>query len=272
MSDKAEVQEMPTTQPAKATKKRKCVNHCKRFWWLHLIIFICIVVLVVCLVYVALPPNPLRVSRAMFSAHNLEYSIFVGVPRIAQSKVDDADLDIEGVNVLDSKPDSILMEINSTITTDGSIKAKIYPFTGDMYIEELGKDSTFASVDFPETSGAKHQKVNVSQHMNIADMETFTTFNTWFIANKSLEVTVDGRTKVKPSGLDRKYGVDFKKTVEIAGLNNFDGTDVPVESAQLSFTRDDNGRNFYGEADIPNASVFTLDIVRLHLSLSPFQS
>lgn len=31
-------------------KKRACVTHCKRFWWAYLIAFICIVVLVVCLV------------------------------------------------------------------------------------------------------------------------------------------------------------------------------------------------------------------------------
>lgn len=39
-------------QPAGAAggKKRGCVAHCKRFWWAHLIGFICIVVLVVCLV------------------------------------------------------------------------------------------------------------------------------------------------------------------------------------------------------------------------------
>ena len=34
----------------KPTKKRRCMAHCKRFWWIYLIVFICIVVLVVCLV------------------------------------------------------------------------------------------------------------------------------------------------------------------------------------------------------------------------------
>lgn len=35
--------------PIKRSKKRVCINHCKRFWWLHLIIFCCITVLVVCI-------------------------------------------------------------------------------------------------------------------------------------------------------------------------------------------------------------------------------
>lgn len=34
----------------KPTKKRRCMAHCKRFWWIYLIAVICIVVLVVCLV------------------------------------------------------------------------------------------------------------------------------------------------------------------------------------------------------------------------------
>lgn len=32
-----------------ATKKQKLVRHFKRWWWVHLLVFVCIVVLVVCL-------------------------------------------------------------------------------------------------------------------------------------------------------------------------------------------------------------------------------
>lgn len=190
-----------------------------------------------------------------------KHRIFVGVPNIAQDKVDDAELDIQGVHVLDSASDSFRMEINSTITTDGSIHAKIDPFEGALYLTDLGKESTFVTLDFPETSAEKHQKVNVSQHENIEDMTTFTQFNSFFIYNKTVSVTVEGKTKAQPRGLNRKYGVNFKKTLEFAGLNKLAGTAVPVQSANLSFTKDEDGNNFRGVAIIPNPSVFTLDIV-----------
>lgn len=36
--------------PVRPTKKRRCMAHCKRFWWIYLLALICIVVLVTCLV------------------------------------------------------------------------------------------------------------------------------------------------------------------------------------------------------------------------------
>jgi len=239
MSTKDETVTHDVRAPGSGTrpsKKRRCGAHCKKFWWAYLIAFCCIVVLVVCLV------------------------IFVGVPNIAQDKIDAAKLDIQGVNILETEPDSFLMEVNSTITTDGSIHADVDGFVGDMYLEDLEGHKPFASLEFPPTTAAKNQEVNVTQQVTITDMDAFRTFNIWFVNNETLKITIDGKTKVKPSGLDRKYDVDFKKTLEVKGLNLFKGTEVIEETAELSLDEDDEGKNFWGEANIPNPSHFTLDI------------
>ncbi|KAF4462498.1 hypothetical protein FALBO_10689 [Fusarium albosuccineum] len=229
MSEKQEVTQTERG-PVRGSKKRSCARHCKRFWWIHLIVLCCIVVLVVPLI------------------------IFVAVPKIAQDKMNKAKLEIQGVNVLDAHSDSYLMEINSTITTDGKIHAKVDPFEGEMYLEDWPAHAAFATLRFPETNANKHQVVNVSQQVEITDLEEFTRFNIWFHNNETVRVTIKGRTKVKPSGLTRKYGVDFKKTVTLNGLNHFDGTEVTDGSISL-----DGERNFNGTVNIPNASVFTLD-------------
>ncbi|KAL7815348.1 hypothetical protein V8C44DRAFT_356541 [Trichoderma aethiopicum] len=242
MSDKQEAdgvdisQTESRTYPAAAptTKKKSIGRHCKRFWWAYLIVLICIVVLVVCLV------------------------IFVGVPKIAQSKVNDSKLEVQGVNVLNTKPDSIKLEINSTITTDGSIKAKIDPFDGVMYLEDLPDHTPFLNISFPATNGDKHQQVNISQEVQIQNPDAFNTFNVWFAANKTLRVTIEGRTKVKPSGLSTKSSVTFKKTITMNGLNLFDG--LSVDNAKINMAAKKGQPNFTGLSDIPNASYFTLDI------------
>ncbi|KAK0392621.1 hypothetical protein NLU13_2116 [Sarocladium strictum] len=236
MSDKGavSVEQRNEVAPVKQGKRQSCMRHCKRFWWAHLIVFICIVVLVVCLI------------------------IFVAVPKIAQSKINDAKLDIQAVRILDTQSDSYRMEIDSTITTDGHMKAKVYPFEGVMYLEDKPGHVPFATLDFPETSAAKHQTVNITQNVKIQDMDAFTDFNIWFHNNETLRITVEGKTKVKPNGLSRKYDVTFKKTLEINGLNVFAGT--KVTEGEISIEEDDEGRNFHGLADIPNASHFTLDI------------
>lgn len=220
--------------PAAAPKKRGFLGHLKRFWWAYLLLLICIVVLVVCLV------------------------IFVGVPKIAQQKVNDAKLEIQGVNVINTKPDSITLQINSTITTDGSIKANIDGFDGVMYLEDLPGQTPFLNISFPKTNGDKHQLVNISQDINIGDHDAFNTFNIWFAANETLNVTVYGKTKVKPSGLSTKFDVTFKKTINMKGLNLFNGT--TVNGGKIDITAKKGQPNFKATADIPNASYFTLDI------------
>jgi hypothetical protein len=235
MSDKGEGAHV-TDSAVKPKKSKTCMRHCKRFWWVYLIAVICIIVLVVCLV------------------------IFVAVPKIAQHKIDDAKLEIQGVHVINTKSEECLIELNSTITTDGKIKANIDDFEGVIYMEDAEGHRPFVTVNFPSTTAAKFQTVNVSQEINITDMDAFTTFTTWFTNNETLRLTVDGKTRVKPSGLSRKYGVDFKHTVEVKGLDLFEGTRVVEKETHISFTPGKDGRNFHGIAEIPNHSVFTLDI------------
>jgi hypothetical protein len=235
MSDKGDAAHVTDTA-VKPKKSKTCMRHCKRFWWVYLIAFIAIVVLVVCLI------------------------IFVAVPKIAQHKIDDAELDIQGIHVINTKSEEYLIEINSTITTDGKIKANIDDFEGVLYLEDLEGHTPFVTINFPRTTGAKHQTVNVSQEIKITDMDAFTAFTTWFTNNETLRITVDGDTRVKPSGLSRKYGVDFKHTVELKGLHLFEGTRVLEKESHISLTPDEDGRNFHGITEIPNRSVFTLDI------------
>jgi hypothetical protein len=46
MSDKQELSQTENG-PIAVSKKRTCARHCKRFWWIYLIVLCCIVVLVV---------------------------------------------------------------------------------------------------------------------------------------------------------------------------------------------------------------------------------
>ncbi|KAF7540922.1 hypothetical protein G7Z17_g12089 [Cylindrodendrum hubeiense] len=233
MSDKPEYSQAESEVVA-GTKKRSCARHCGRFWWVYVILFIGFVV-------VAVP-----------------LTIFVIVPKIAQKKMNEAHLEIQGVNILQTESNAYHMEINSTITTDGAIKANIDAFEGEMYLEDYEPHTAFATLLFPKTNANKHQVVNVSQDINITDLKAFTRFNVWFHNNETVRITINGKTKVQPHGLDRKYGVTFKKTLTVNGLNHFDGTEVT--DGHISLENDDDGHNFNGTVNIPNASVFTLDI------------
>nr|XP_036585613.1 uncharacterized protein CTRU02_04474 [Colletotrichum truncatum]KAF6795664.1 hypothetical protein CTRU02_04474 [Colletotrichum truncatum] len=174
-------------------KRKSCMRHCAKFWWAYLIGFIAAVVLIVCLI------------------------IFVAVPKIAQKKLDHAELVVDGITVSNTTPDTYTMSINSTLKSDGQVKATIAPFSGVMYLEDLEPHTPFVTINFPETKSVKLQTVNISQPIKIEDMAAFTTFNTWFQNNETVRVTIKGDTNIQVSGISRKYDVTFKNTVTLKG-------------------------------------------------------
>lgn len=140
------------------------------------------------------------------------------MPKIAQGKINDAKLNIDSIIISKTEAESYNMAVNSTITTDGSVHAEIDGFTGIMYLEDLEPHEHFASIDFPATTSEKLTTVNVSQPVQVTNMEAFTTFNTWLLANESLKLTIEGPTKVHVKGLSKAFGVTFKKTVDLKGM------------------------------------------------------
>lgn len=231
MSDVDKAAVTQTENVSDKPRRRGCLGHCARFWWAYLIVLVIIVVIVVPVV------------------------LLVGVPKIAQQKLDDAELHLDGINISNTQAQNLTMAINSTITTDGSVHATVEGFQGVMYLEDLQPHSPFAKINFPQTSSDAFQTVNVSQFLPIDDVKALTVFNTWLLANESLRVTVLGDTDVRVRGISRDYGVTFKKTVDMPGLNAFAGTVVNQTSISL-----DKENNFNATAYIPNRSHFDFEL------------
>ncbi|GAB1311447.1 hypothetical protein MFIFM68171_01657 [Madurella fahalii] len=217
-----------------AARRRGCMGHCAKFWWAYLIALVCITVLVVPLV------------------------ILVGVPKIAQSKLDAAELIIDGIAVTNTQAQNMTMAINSTIRSDGQVHATIDAFRGSMYLEDRLPHTPFATIDFPQTTSEAHQTVSVSQFLEIEDVEALTIFNTWLLANESLRVTVVGDTHVHVRGISRAYPVTFRKTVTMPGLRMLTGT--VVNETTIALEKDERGDNFWGKAYIPNYSVVAFEL------------
>ena len=144
-------------------------------------------------------------------------SIFVGIPRIAQQTVNAATLTIDGIVMSNTQSENFTMAINSTIHSSSAFTANIDGFTGQLYLEDLEPHTPFASMDFPPTTSAAEQVVNVTQFTPITNMAAFTEFNAWILANDSVRVTVAGDTVVRVSGISKAFPITFTKTVTIPG-------------------------------------------------------
>ncbi|KAK4211072.1 hypothetical protein QBC37DRAFT_255682, partial [Rhypophila decipiens] len=232
MSDTSKPAQVSTEAVSEKPRKRGIAGHCARFWWAYLIGVIVLVVIVVPVV------------------------LLVAVPKIAQSKLDEAELTIERIVMTNSQPDKFTMTIDSVIRSDGKVHAKIEPFTGQMFVE--GDDRPFAAVNFPETTSDAFQIVNVTQETKIENMAAFTDFNKQLLKSTDFKVRVEGDTGIHVKGIDRRYPVTFRKTITLAGLQTFEGTEVfDSEIAIMGFP---DGNNFRGKTRIPNRSVVTFEV------------
>lgn len=189
--------------------------------------------------------------------------MLVAVPKLAQQRLDAAKLTIDGITVTNTQTGSILMGINSTINADDSVHATIDAFEGTMYLADVDPPLAIAQINFPQTTSASVQAVNVSQEIQISDLDAFTTFNKALLSKESVNVQVKGDTHIHVSGISRAYPVTFDKTVNLKGLNNFNGLSVSDPSISALSSKN----NFNATVHIPNPSVLTLDIVSCYVAL-----
>ncbi|KAI1280070.1 hypothetical protein F5Y07DRAFT_22541 [Xylaria sp. FL0933] len=207
-------------------------SHFRRFWCVYLLVTLVVATVVV-----------------------VPSVLLVAVPKMAQQKLNEAKLTIDGITVTNTQTDFLRMAINSTIEAGGSVHAVIDAFQGTMYLADVDPPLAFSTIDFPQTTSTAVQTVNVSQVIQISDQGAFATFNKALLSSVSVQVQVKGDTHIHVQGISRAYPVTFDKTVTLKGLNNFDG--LSISNASISVRSTDN---FNATVHIPNPSVLTLEL------------
>lgn len=228
------IYEEPAVPVRKNTLWAKFKRSLRRFWWAYLIVAL------------------------LLAALGILLTIFVGVQSIAQNKINDAVLEVQGISCTNTHTNAFQLSINTTLKS-GTTKATVEAFPGVMYLEDEPSHTPFVTIDFPETHNQPFQVVNISQYINITNIPALTTFNTWLLNNESLRVTVLGHPTVKVPGISHGYKVTFKKTITMPGLNGFSG--LSVANSSISLTEFSDGSNFHTTATIPNKSIVTFEIV-----------
>ncbi|KFY08373.1 hypothetical protein V492_06285 [Pseudogymnoascus sp. VKM F-4246] len=204
----------------------------KKWWWAIAI------VLAICALVIILP------------------LVLVGFPRIIQDKVNSSTLNIDGISVTNSKTNTALISINSTVSSSNSIPAVIDAFDAVMYLEDKLPHTPVMTLKMPQTKTGL-AIVNVTQEISGADKQPFIDFNSWYLWNESFPVTIEGETLVHVKGL-KAAKVTFKKTITLKGINGFKGLSVSNPKVNISASKGDD--NFHGTAQIPNPSILTFEV------------
>ncbi|OBT56492.1 hypothetical protein VE04_03160 [Pseudogymnoascus sp. 24MN13] len=214
---------------AEKPQRGKFMTLVRKFWWVLVIMFCCGVLIV------TLP------------------LVLVGFPRIIQDKVNKSTLSIDGISVTNTKTNTVQISINSTVSSSNSIPAVVDGFDAIMYLEDKLPHTPIMTLRMPETKTGL-AIVNVTQEINGTALQPFIDFNSWYLWNSSLAVTIEGETLVHVKGL-KAAKVSFKKTVTLVGINGFKGLAVTKANVSLS-----TGENFHGYANIPNPSILTFEV------------
>lgn len=216
-------------------------NHCRKFWWCDLLVIGIIVVIVVVPI------------------------IYVAIPKKAQKDLNSSTLEVTSQEVTSPRPDGIHLKLVSVAKSTSSFHPVIEGFKASLSLEN--KDP-FIVIDVPETKAEASTDIVVEQDLKFASLERFVEYNKVVMGSESFSVFLTGKTRIRQSGL-QPISVDYRKKVTMKGLNKLSGltiSNVTILSGRSAILPD--GSNMLGTVYIPNPSVMTIDLGNVTLSLS----
>ncbi|KAF2707574.1 hypothetical protein K504DRAFT_409975 [Pleomassaria siparia CBS 279.74] len=222
----------------------KVSRHCKRFWWLDLII-LAIVILIILI--------PI---------------IFVAIPKKAQHDLNQSTLEVTSQEVTSPSPNGIHLKLVTTAKSSSKFHPTIEAFRAGLSIE--GKEP-FLYVNVPETKAEAETEIVVENDVTFASLDQFIDYNKVVMGSESFVVNMDGKTKLKLGGLPR-MSVNYNKIITMKGLNKLNGLNITDLKILQGLTGENktlsDGSNLIGKIIIPNPSVMLLDLGNVTMNLA----
>ncbi|KGO70306.1 Protein of unknown function DUF3712 [Penicillium italicum] len=203
--------------------------HFKKWWWVHLIIFIA------CFLIILLPV------------------IYVAYPKIAQHDVSDSTLDITEMILSNPTPESFHLKQRQVLGSDSSYHPKIDAFDSEV---SLAGAPPFAHVTVPAVKSKDGAVIHVEQKVDLTNASAFGDYTTAVMLNEEVSLNIYGRPGLKQGGLP-KTTVTYNKTVVMKGLNKLEGFTVAKFFIMFPPV---NGFGMNGTVIIPNPSVLTIPL------------
>lgn len=214
--------------PPPTTIGTKVKAHFRRWWWVHLILFLIgVIVVSVLLCYIAFP-------------------------RIAQDDINKSTLTVNSLELSNPTSTSFHLKQNSTIVNNTPYHPQLDAFNVSL---SLHGGNPYAIVELPHLHATQSGSNLIDQDVSVTDLAAFTAYNVAVLNGESLQVDVDGKTTLREMKFPDTT-VNYNATTTMKGLNKFSGFNVTSFSIKL--TPDPDGTNMVGEVYIPNPSVLTL--------------
>jgi len=217
-------------------------SHCRKWWWCDFLVLAVIVLVIV------LP------------------IVYVAIPKKAQHDVNASTLEIQAQIVSDPTPSSVHLRLVNIARSDSKFHPTLDEFEVALFLETTEPDIIpFGYVTIPKTKIGHETTIVVDQTLNITNMEQFIRYNAIVMGSDEFRIAVRGRTGLHQKGLS-KINVDYNKVITMKGLNKLAGFNIT--EFQILTTVEPDGSNMNGTVSIPNQSVLTLDLGNVTMDLS----
>lgn len=140
--------------------------------------------------------------------------IYVGYPRIAQTDVNNASLNVTSLVFSDPTPDTIHVNQTQVLGNKAIYHPKIYSFNASLGLAGSPVPVSYATV--PETQSNDGQVVIVDATLQLHNIDAATNFTKAVLASDTWDLSVYGRPQLKEMVLPIST-VTFNKTIEMKG-------------------------------------------------------
>jgi hypothetical protein len=145
---------------------------------------------------------------------DLDNSVYVGYPHIAQDGISDAKLVVQSQKALSPTPDSIELEIDNVFITGSKYHPELSAFNASLHLE--GRDEAFVSFEVPAIKAQNGTVAHIRQRVNLTNMDEFTRYTMQALSSEEYTVVLKGKGGLKLGGLP-KTDVKYNKPVTLKG-------------------------------------------------------
>lgn len=140
--------------------------------------------------------------------------IFVGIPNKAQHEINASSLEVQSEEVTSPSPDGVHLKIQTVVKSGSSFHPIIEPFRAGL---SLKGESPFLYIDIPEAKSEATTYISIEQDVKFASKDGFSKYTQAVLDTETLEFHLDGKTKLKLSGLP-KMDVNYNKVITMKGV------------------------------------------------------
>ncbi|KAH0562617.1 hypothetical protein GP486_002695 [Trichoglossum hirsutum] len=192
--------------------------------------------------------------------------VYVGFPNIAQDQVNKSSLEVKSITLTNPTQNSVHIQQDVVLHSSSIFTPTLDGFKASLFLENTEPDiEPFAYLSLPQVHSSKATPININQTMKIIDLDQFSQFNTLIMNSETVRVAFRGHTALHLGGLPSTQ-VQYNEVLELKGLNNLAGFDIPTFHL---VNNKDGGPNMIGKAYIPNTSLMTLEMVRDACNFQP---